>query len=452
MKKISTYLFIAVFFLLCLIPSAGMLVWGESEAGANEVLSPAPSWTERDGSFNMDVLSDFADYMADRFAFRQALITGWARLNAALFHTSTAEDVILGSDDWLYFAPTLDDYTGAEPMTDRELWTAARTLFLMQEYTESRGGSFLFTIAPNKNSLYGENMPEFTILSEEHNAGRLAALLADMGVSYCDLFKGFDETEEILYFKGDSHWNAKGAALAADRLMAGLGLDAPGYYQGGFVAGEPHLGDLYEMLYPAGRETEADYARAEGFSFAYTSKATDADAITLSTVKEGAVGSLLMYRDSFGRNLYPYLADCFGETLFSRKNVYDLTLLPDGGCAVVELVERNLRYLNTYAPTFPAPARELNVSDATVIMAYCGTFTQESGAPEGCVKLRGDLTGLTVDADSPVYVQWDGAVYEATPSPEGFSLTLEGGAVPETLPVSFYQNGILVTAFADYEA
>ena len=452
MKKIATYAFIGIFFVLCLIPSAGMLLWGESKAGANEILAARPSFTERNGSFNYDVLSDFSDYMADRFALRQELVTGWARLNAALFHRSTAEDVTLGSDGWLYFTPTLDNYTGANPMSDRELWSAARTLYLMQEYVESREGDFLFTLAPNKNSLYRENMPDYTILTEYGNAEKLAELLADMEVNHANLFKAFDESAEVLYFKGDSHWNGKGAALAADVLLAGLGRENPGYYAGQFASAAPHLGDLYEMLYPAGKETEPDFAPANGFTFTYTSPSSDPDAITLTTENPAADGSLLCYRDSFGRNLNPYLAEQFAEATFSRKNNYDLTPMADGGCVLVELVERNIHYLNRYSPTFPAPVRETETELATVIMAYCGSYTQESGAPEGYVKLRGDLSELTVDADSPIYVQWGEEIFEAIPAPDGFSLTLRAAeTLPESLPVSFCQNGNLVTAFAVYE-
>ena len=451
MKKITTYLFIAVFFVLCLIPSVGILLWGESKAGANEILAGKPSITERDGSFNWDVLSDFSDYMSDRFAFRQELVTGWARLNAKLFHRSTAEDVTIGSDDWLYFTPTLDNYTGANLLSDRAVWSAARTLYLMEEYVESREGTFLFTLAPNKNSLYRENMPEYTVLTEYGDTEKLMELLAAMEVNTANLFKAFDECDEVLYFKGDSHWNGKGAALAADVLLEALNREVPGYYSGEFAAAAPHMGDLYEMLYPAGKESEADYAPATGFTFRYTSPSSDPDAITLTTEKADAEGSLLCYRDSFGRNLNPYLAEQFAEATFSRKNNYDLTLMADGGYVMVELVERNANYLNRYSPTFPAPVRDTEVELATVIMAYCGSFEEESGAPEGYVKLRGDLSELTVDANSPVYVQWGELVYEANPTPEGFNLTLPAAEIPESLPVTFYQNGNLVTAFAVYQ-
>ena len=450
MKRFFCILFAVLFFALCLVPAAGMLVWGPSEAGANEVPAAAPALRNRDGSFNTGVLSDLTAYIGGRFAFRPELITAWAGLNAGLLRTSATQDVLLGSDGWLYFADTLDDYTGAAPMTDRELWCAARTLYLMQEYTLSRGGTFLFLAAPNKNSLYPEHMPDYTVVSPEKNVRRLFALLDDMGVAYADLFALFGEQDETLYFPGDSHWNGKGAALAADAVLAALGRDGS-YFAGPFDAAETHRGDLYEMLYPAGKKLETDYTYSPGFRFTFSSGSTDADSITLTTACETGEGSLLLYRDSFGRNLYPYLADSFASARFSRKNVYDLTSLESGGCAAVELVERNLRYLNEYAPTFAAPERDLSPADALPAETACAVRAV-SGAPDGLVKLSGTLTGLLPDSDSPVYVRADGVLYEAVPSPAGFSLCLPGAAddLP-ALEVYFTANGALVRAEALYE-
>lgn len=54
---------------------------------------------------------------------------------------------------WLYFSDTLPDYMG-QGMSDAELRYLANDLALMQEYIESQGKQFAFTIAPNKNSIY----------------------------------------------------------------------------------------------------------------------------------------------------------------------------------------------------------------------------------------------------------------------------------------------------------
>ena len=74
---------------------------------------------------------------------------------------------------------------------------------------------FVFTVAPNKNSLYGENMPYYDSLKvdEENNLARLVPFLEKEGVSYVDLYEAFTGEEEILYHERDSHWNNKGGGF-----------------------------------------------------------------------------------------------------------------------------------------------------------------------------------------------------------------------------------------------
>lgn len=427
-KKGLAAAFTALFLLLCLLPSAGMLLWGASDPVANEIPAAAPSLRERDGSVNGQFLEDFADCMNGRFAFRPEYITAWAKLNAALLGTSTAEDVLLGSDGWLYYAPTLDDYTGSALMTEREIWCAGRTLYLLQEYVQSRDGTFLFTIAPNKNSLYPEHMPQRTPLSAQRNAGELAEVLEEMGVTYLDLFSLLGGQEETLYFRGDSHWNGRGAALAADSILEALGRPSPGFYNGPFRGEQTHRGDLYEMLYPAGDELETDYLYAPGLQFEYTSSSTDPDSITLATESPDGEGGLLLYRDSFGRNLYPYLADQFAQAVFSRKNDYSPVSMEPGDCVVVELVERNLRYLNQYSPTMPAPERPAETAAGAREGNGEVEVTVSSCALEGYVLVTGIFRGLLPQSDSSVYVLSGGTLYEAFPTPDGFSLCLPGTA------------------------
>ena len=108
MKKTLSLIFTAVFLAVCLVPGLGLLITGGSDAAANEILPAAPVLSA-DGTFNSDVLSDTAAYVDGRFSLRLECITAWAKLNAALFHSSTAENVLIGSDGWLFYAPTLDD-------------------------------------------------------------------------------------------------------------------------------------------------------------------------------------------------------------------------------------------------------------------------------------------------------------------------------------------------------
>ena len=178
-KKFGYIGFIALMTALCLIPSLGMLASPPQEAGANEVLALMPEPRDAEGNWNTEYLAQLKDYAEDHFFLRQSMISAWSELNVGLLRTSISDSVILGRDSWLYYEGTLNDYTGTNLLSDREITSAARNLALVKEYAGSQGARFLFTVAPNKNSLYPEHMPPLTVFSERRNAVRLAAALEE---------------------------------------------------------------------------------------------------------------------------------------------------------------------------------------------------------------------------------------------------------------------------------
>lgn len=400
---ILKWCFVAVFFAASLTLSLGILFAGPSKAGANEQLFKPPEIIS-DGAYNPDFLSDAATWVGDHFFLRQELITLDNRLTAAVMQTSGAEDVVLGRDGWLYYDSTMDNYTGQNLMTERELHSAATNLELMASYCRDQGKEFLFVIAPNKNALYPENMPDTGISDPRKDAENLHKELTSRKVAYVDLFALFDAREEPLYFAHDSHWNSKGAALAADAINGAFGKSSR-YFSDPFAESAPHQGDLYEMLYPAGQDPEQNPVYGGKLDFTYVGSATKPDSITLKTQGSGN-GSLLAYRDSFGNLLYPYLADSYASATFSRSTRYDLT--KPGDFVLIELVERNLRYLITNLPVMPAPAREIALPQA---LSGTASFTTAKG-PEGYTQIKGTLPA-TADTDSRVYLVCGEKVYEA---------------------------------------
>lgn len=333
MKAISK-IFITLFLALLLVPSVGMLLGYESAAGANEILSPPPR-------FGVGMLTETADYVADRFTLRQEMITLWSWLNEHLLRTSAEEQVLLGRDGFLFFSETLDDYTGSS-LSDAELEQIALRLRDLQDSLEADGRSFVFTIAPNKNSLYPEYMPH-TIANhhESGNAVRLKPYLERCGVHYADLFVPL--SKELLYYRTDSHWTAEGAALGADTILASLGREG-GYAGHVFRTNGVHKGDLYEMLYPMLPGREAELADLTGLHFKALNEANGGNAVTIRTESAAGSGKLLCWRDSFGIALYPYLADAFETAVFSRAADYDLSRFADTeyDTVILEIVERNL--------------------------------------------------------------------------------------------------------------
>ncbi|MBQ3256091.1 MAG: hypothetical protein IJA67_01565 [Oscillospiraceae bacterium] len=414
-NKMLHLLYIGLFLLICLTPFLGMLIFGPSEAAANEILANPPKLTQRDGSFNMSVADDTEDYIADRFAFRQELVTAWAKLNTKLLHTSVQEQVVLGKEDWLFYASTEDDYMGICADNERIAY-AASNLALMQEYAHSLGAEFIFVIAPNKNSLYPAHMPSHIPNREESNALLLTKQLDVLGVVHADLFAAFGRQSEVLYFQTDSHWNGKGAALAADAILETLHITSE-YFAEEFTLSKAHKGDLYEMLYPTGKETESDYAPAKGFSFRYDSEPNGGNAIKIETSCDSATGSLVCWRDSFGISLHPYLAQAFGKAFFSRSASYDLTEAAqrEATAVVIELVERNLSQLWETPPIFPAPVRNIEAHQiaSLAVPAEIGKETDD------LVQIIATADYSIADEGSPLYIAATDQVFECCTIFEG---------------------------------
>ncbi len=422
---------IVVFLLLCLMPSLGMAFFGESEAGANEVLAKFPEIADKKGVLNYDYLSGISDWAGDRFAFRQQMITAWSWLNAVLFKTSAVDEVIMGRNGWLYFSDSLDDYRGLS-LEDQELEAIARNLSLMQEYAESKGSEFIFTIAPNKNSIYPEYMPSHVPhAADSSNCKKLMSYFEDYGIAYADLLSAVSAENETLYFKTDSHWNNKGAALAADVILTGLGRKSE-FFSSDFSKGEEHKGDLYEMLYPAGNHTETDYRFVPGFSYTTAKDPNGGNAINIESQSENGTGRLLCWRDSFGVALYPYLAESFHDARFSRSATYDLIRIESEeiDSVVIEIVERNLDYLIENMPVYPAPTREMPVVVAQMPDIAVSAEQGKTEASSKLMLLQAEIPSDYIQSITKAFFACDDICYEAEILYPGGSLPVVSAWVP----------------------
>ena len=439
MKKTFAILFTALGLAACFALFLCFFLLGPSAPGANEVLSKPPKLLSGEGQLNDRYLQDAADYYGDHFHFRQEMIDAYDRLHTALFSAAPGEDVLLGSEGWLYYGRTLTDYLGTAPMTEYELCAAADNLRLMQEYCSARGMAFAFAPVPNKNTLYDANMPDFGVKSTGHDLVRLTEKLTAAGVSTADLFAAFAGQDEVLYFAHDSHWTGRGAALGADCINAALGRTSD-YFSGPFTSGAAHQGDLFEMLYPTGSDGETDTVYAGALNFRYAeNSAVRPDSITIRTESDGA-GVLTAYRDSFGNSLYPYLAAGFGQATFSRSVSYNLAAAAESGsdAVVIELVERNLGYLISNLPVMPAPAREISVAPSE------GRISVQCRSAGGALPGHTLWSGLqrSADADSPVYLLTAEGAFECFRQKDGAFAAYLSENIPVT-GVAYYINGTL---------
>ena len=448
MNKNRFYLFFILFFItICLSFSLGMFFVEQPKPRANEILTPKPIAVLTDGSVNKDYLKDITDYTADHFAFRTDLITIHNAILSKVFHTSASDDVILGKQNWLFYKQTENDYIGKNLLSDNDIESIAHTLKMIQQYAESQNVQFLFVIAPNKNSLYGEYMPDsMHPIRNKSNAQRIMTALQKQNVNYIDLFHIFRQKDEVLYYQLDSHWNNKGAALAYDSIMNVLGIyHDTNWYDSDYTIQKNHKGDLYEMLYPKGKQLENDVVFEKQFDFQPDNEIHAADDIQIDTSNLQKQHSLLLFRDSFGNNLYPFFADSFGHCRFSRKMPYPLTMMKEvsADVLILEIVERNLSHLLQYAPVLQSPVVVWNTTEAIPINCDIDVEITESDLKGYCC-IKG-----SVNQYGNVYIQWQNEYYEAFPvgnSQQGrqaFTAYVPEGTEQHLKAIFVEKNGVL---------
>lgn len=425
MKKLQV-LYIAAFFAVCLVPFAGMAVTGQESSSENRTLAEFPQLKTEEG-INVQWLSDAGEYFQDHFAFRNELVTANALINGKILGTSTASGVIQGTDGWLYYKDSLEDYLGENLLEDRSLYNISHILSLMQEYLAEKNVQFAFTVAPNKNSLYDANMPYYDSckVSDNKNLINLRKYLKNENISYVDLYEPLAKADEILYHKRDSHWNNKGAALASDLLLEGLGKEHESYTDETYTVKTDFTGDLDEMLYPLATTPEDEIYYDRQTTFAYVGEVGSNFDPRITTVNPVKTGSLVMYRDSFGNALLPFMADAYGNAYFSRGIPYQLTDVDTmaADTVVVERAERFLPEMAESAPVMPAPERTVSTGEDKAdpeAVKDLEIITQGN-----YLKISGRIAEKYLDTESRIYVRTDGdKVYEAFPN----NVTLDDGS------------------------
>lgn len=421
MKRWKT-VYMILFFAICLVPSAGMLLGYQESSSENRELAEAPSLRD-EKEWNWDFFMDEGEWFEDHFAFRNELVTGNAKLMSKVFSVSTDDGVIVGKDGWLYYRDSLEDYQGGNLMSDRQLFDVAHTLFLVQNYAKEKNIRFVFVVAPNKNTLYGEQMPYYYqyFRDKETNLSRIGAYLESEKVEYVDLYNYLSSNQEVLYHRTDSHWNNKGAALVAEEILTALGQNYDSYSDREYEVRRDFEGDLETMLYPAAVEKEEEIYYKPQPQYEYVQEVESNFAPKISTNGIGE-GSLVMYRDSFGNALLPFLAEAYENAYFSRGVPYQLSdlLACEADTLIIERAERFLPDMAKNAPVMPAP---LIPADQLVGERFADEFSDLEITNQGVyTKITGTITDELPEVSSRIYIRINQLL-----SYEAFPVSLENG-------------------------
>jgi hypothetical protein len=329
----------------------------------NRALAPWPR-----PPFSTDAFARFDAAFADRFRGRNALIALQHALVVLGLRTSTGGHVVLGRDDWLYFAGedghALDRHVrGTVPFADGDVDALARELERRRAWLAARGIAYVVTIAPDKATIYPEHLPRWLqpMAGPTPLERTVRALRANPNLRFVDLRDPLHERKarEPVYYRTDSHWNYLGAIVAYGALMREVhqavgqqrlpSIAPPGVPP--YVPGvDRYRGDLGRILGVPWRYDEPDvapFAKVLGDDSRRCARRIDAghdegfETYACATAPDLRA---VVYRDSMAIPLIPLLSENFRRVVYVSSQRLDPALIererPD--VVIEEFVERAL--------------------------------------------------------------------------------------------------------------
>ncbi len=303
--------------------------------GENRDLAPAPELAPT-WSAIAAVPAGFTSYFQDHFAFRSRLVRWQAAFRLLVLRVSPSPTVIRGKDGWLFYGDdgALEDYLNQSPLSPADLDKWATTLQHTQDWLAARGVTYLFVIVPDKHTVYPEFMPD-TIrrTSETSRTDQLVAhLRTHTRVAALDLRPALlaAKREARIYHRTDSHWNDLGAAVAMrtilEQLDALAGHTRPGLAStpdSAFARTDVHAPgrDLARML---GLETWVHEDEPRLRPVSSTARVVEPatpdpnfdEPRLVSTNTRAGLPRAVIFRDSFGSALVPFLSEHFSRALY----------------------------------------------------------------------------------------------------------------------------------------
>ncbi len=275
------------------------------------------------------VLASTAAAFDGRFAYRAWFVTAQARLREALFGVSPLPTVWRGRDGWWYLAAdgAVEDTLNESPLSAADLEAWCTTLQHTYDWLRGRGIAYVFVVAPDKPTIYPEHLP--ASLHPRPGTTRtdqlVTALTTRTTVPLIDLRPVLlaAKHDGPLFHLTDTHWNDVGAALAYRQVLGALAGRVPGLAP---AAGDDAFtltptpqpgGDLASMLglSSALPETERRLVprrprRARTIEPPTSEKGFGVPRM-VTVVDDATLPRAVVYRDSFGSALIPFLAEHF---------------------------------------------------------------------------------------------------------------------------------------------
>jgi hypothetical protein len=177
---------------------------------------------------------DLEDYYNDFYGFRNPLIRWHSLIKYFVFDLSPSKSTLIGKKKkWLFYGESraVDYYRGVAQLTPEQLEIWKQVLEQRRNWLASQGIAYYFVIAPNKDTIYPELMPQaLNKIQQESCFDQLVSYLkATSDIQIIDLREALvnAKTENRVYFLTDTHWNELGAFISYQAIMKTISIRFP---------------------------------------------------------------------------------------------------------------------------------------------------------------------------------------------------------------------------------
>jgi len=307
----------------------------------------------------------FDKYYADHFGLRY-LFTEYYKLVKYNISDSPSRDVTIGKNGWLFLGSIKNNYKYDDPIGDARNITLfsqpglkkfANHMEQLNSWLNWRGIKYIFVIAPNKHTIYFEQLPDYiSKVNEKSATDQLVEYLEKYtNISVVDLRKPLlkEKDKHQIYFKTDSHWNHYATNVAQYEIMLEIEKLFPSKIKpelqklqvkmrkGGDLSGFIGINDSQEPFpYPIFRHT---------CNLTKHPKTDDETTTHFFMCKNNKLNAII-FRDSFFKALQPYFARKFNRSTYIWGQLDYASLkkhieIEQPDIVIEEIVERKLPYL-----------------------------------------------------------------------------------------------------------
>lgn len=327
---------VAIFILLLWLPTMDLFFRWDRIAEVNEKRALAPFPVLSSGLSGVrSFIAGLEAYFNDHFGFRKRLIYWDQTWKRVWFGESPVSNVVIGQKGWLYYTDRLTamDLRTKTFFSPRDLDDWKSLLEGRRDWLARRGIPYIFVIAPDKQTIYPEYLPEW-----ERTAGSMTKLnqfvvymKTNSTVEILDLRPALlrAKATQRTYQYTDSHWSEYGDFVACQEVVQALRRQLPNVHSPSLDSFDMKTsvkkgGNLAYMLAAGETMQENDYVsllpRAPLKPLLVTRDSKNSR-IVKCVENPDCKGRMVIFGDSFAEGWFPFIGYCFNRVALYR--LYD---------------------------------------------------------------------------------------------------------------------------------